>query len=72
MRNGRDNGVTRWLTKVFVHRGTPIVGQILGTSSEGLKWWAGATFSAVVMLVGAALMLISRSMMVRRKGTQFL
>lgn len=50
--------------------GTPIVGALLGDDPADFKWWAASTFSAVVMLAGAALFVISRTLVVKRKGTQ--
>ena len=50
--------------------GTPITGRLLGTTT--FVWYKPVVFSGVLMLSGSCLVVISRSMMVRKKGTQLI
>jgi hypothetical protein len=48
--------------------GTPITGELLGTT---FPWFKPTAFSVTALVVGALFMAISRIWIVRRKGTQF-
>ncbi|CAL1703585.1 unnamed protein product [Somion occarium] len=61
-------GVGFFLTSFANLTGTPISGALLG---DEYKWFKAIIFSGVVMLAGTAVNLACRSMIAKRKGTQY-
>lgn len=59
-------GVAYFITSYAILTGTPIAGALL----EGNEWKRPITFSGVVVLAGAACLLVSRHIYTKRRGTQ--
>ncbi|KAJ7672542.1 MFS general substrate transporter [Mycena polygramma] len=64
---GSRIGIAMFLASLPLLTGAPITGAFLHPPIY--SWWRGVTFSGVVQLSGVTLIAISRSMVVRRKGT---
>ncbi|KAJ7764585.1 MFS general substrate transporter [Mycena maculata] len=64
---GSRIGIAMFLLSLPLLTGAPITGAFLHPPEY--TWWRGVVFSGVVQLSGVLLIAISRSMVVRRKGT---
>ncbi|KAJ7481463.1 MFS general substrate transporter [Mycena latifolia] len=64
---GSRIGIAMFLISLPLLTGAPITGAFL--QPPEYTWWRGVTFSGVVQLSGVSLIAISRSIVVRRKGT---
>ncbi|KAJ7829436.1 MFS general substrate transporter [Mycena olivaceomarginata] len=60
-------GIAMFLSSIPLLTGAPLQGALL--HPPDYTWWRGVTFSGVVQLTGVALLVVSRSMVARRKGT---
>ncbi|KAJ7337448.1 MFS general substrate transporter [Mycena albidolilacea] len=64
---GSRIGIAMFLSSIPLLTGAPLQGALL--HPPDYTWWRGVTFSGVVQLTGVALLVVSRSMVARRKGT---
>ncbi|KAF7343387.1 MFS general substrate transporter [Mycena venus] len=64
---GSRIGIAMFILSLPLLTGAPLQGALLHPPEY--TWWRGVTFSGVVQLAGVSLMVLSRSMVARRKGT---
>ncbi|KAJ7201076.1 MFS general substrate transporter [Mycena pura] len=60
-------GIAMFILSLPLLTGAPITGALL--HPPAYTWWRGVTFSGVVQLSGVSLLVLSRAMVSRRKGT---